>query len=174
MKKLFALFGLVIAFAMLPAVAMAAPPPAAQAVQHASSWSVVGKYVISFNCATCVPHNITISSSNRSSGAFSGFGAYAANPAYTWAVSGIVTGNQITMRILYTGLNAGYYVDLTGTIAPNGTMSGNATQSSGGQFTWMTTSGHATSCNKDRDESDRDKDDKRMLTRPNLRTSNRR
>lgn len=172
MKKLFALFGLIIAFALLPTVAMAAPPSASHSVQHVSSWSVVGRYVISFNCATCVPHNITINTYNKHTGVFSGYGTYAANPAYTWIVSGVVTGNQITMRILYTGIDAGYYVDLTGTIAPNGTMSGNATQSSGGQFTWLTTSGHAKSCGG-HDEFDRDKDDKKITTRPNLRMSHR-
>lgn len=154
MKKLFALLGLVVAFAMLPTVAMAAPPPAKpMAIQHEQSWTVKGNYVITFNCLTCVPHNITISTFNRHTGVFSGQGQYAANPAFTWVVSGKVTGNHITMRILYTGQDAGYYIDLTGTIARNGTMSGNATQSSGGSFTWMSTSGHTKSCD-DRDRFD--------------------
>jgi hypothetical protein len=151
MKKLFALFGLMALFALVPTVVSAAPVHNNQVVQHTQEWNPVGNYVISFNCATCVPHNLKITSFNRHTGAFSGYGALASNPVYTWTVSGMVSGNQISMRILYTGVNAGYYVDLSGTIARNGTMSGIATQSSGGSFTWMTTRGHAW--------SDRDRDD---------------
>lgn len=141
MKKLFALFGLMVAFATLPNIAMAAPPPTSQSVQRVAAWNLVGSYVINFDCSTCVPHNITINSYNPYTGAFSGYGTYAANPAFTWTVSGVVSGGQITMRILYTGQGAGYYVDLIGTIATNGAMSGNATDSSGQQFGWVTTSG---------------------------------
>ncbi len=142
MRKLLALLGLVAVFALLPTVTMAAPPPVSQAVQRVPAWNLVGSYVISFSCATCVAHNITINSYNPYTGVFSGYGVYAANPAYTWTVSGVVTGNQIAMRILYTGQGAGYYVNLIGTITPSGSMSGTATDSSGAQFSWVTSSGH--------------------------------
>lgn len=136
MKKLFALFGLMLVFTLMPSVAMATPPPSSPSFQHIPARTIKGDYVITFNCMTCVPHNITISSYNRMTGVFSGYGAYALNPAYTWNVSGTVTGTQITMQILYTGIGAGYRVDLTGTIARNGTMSGVADDSNGGHFPW--------------------------------------
>lgn len=141
MKKLFALLGFIAAFTLLPTIVMADEPPNAGVVHRVSAWNLVGPYVINFNCPTCVLHNITITSYNPYTGAFNGYGTYVANPAYTWTISGNVVGNAVTMRILYTGQDAGYYVSLSGTIAANGTMSGMATDSSGGQFSWLTTSG---------------------------------
>ncbi len=152
MKKLFALFGLIAVFTLLPTAASAAPVHHNnQVVQHARAWNLVGNYVINFNCVTCVPHDIKISSYNHHTGVFSGYGALATNPAYTWTISGAVSGNQITMRILYTGTGAGYYVDLVGAVARNGNMSGNATDSPGDSFTWVAVRGHA---DKDRDRDD--------------------
>lgn len=164
MKKLLALFGLVVAFALLPIPTMAVAPPSHHAVQRVPAWNLVGSYVITFNCPTCVPHNITITSYNPYTGVLSGDGTYAANPAYTWTVSGKVTGNAIAMQILYTGQGAGYHVDLTGTIAANGTMSGWATDSSGGQFSWVTTSGLVRSY-RNHGEFVSDQDDKRYAAR---------
>ena len=76
--------------------------------------------------------------------AFEGYGHYVSDPSYTWTVTGNVVGDTVNFHILYTGTNAGYYVDAVGTIADDGTMSGtwsNPTQSG----TWSSKAGHATS-----------------------------
>jgi hypothetical protein len=79
-------------------------------------------------------------------GTFSGAGGYPAGSAPYTAVgqtpetiTGQVTGNTITFTTTYTGpFNPGYSVTVSGTIAPDGSMSG-ATP-----FEWHTTSGNAT------------------------------
>lgn len=138
MKKLFAVLGLIAAFTLLPTVTVgAAPPPGpAGAVERVPAWNLVGNYTVTFNCATCVAHTITIKSYNPHTGVFSGYGAYAANPAYTWSVAGSLIGNKITMKIVYTGQNAGYTVTLGGAVSVGGVASGMATDSSGASFGW--------------------------------------
>jgi hypothetical protein len=146
MRKLFALLGLIAAFTVLPTTMTAAVAPQVPggAVQRTPAWNPVGLYVINFGCASCVPHNITITTYNPYTGIFSGYGAYALNPAFTWTVSGSLVGTHVTMHILYTGQDAGYYINLTGAVAANGTMSGSATDASGDTFTWHTVSGTVT------------------------------
>jgi hypothetical protein len=55
-----------------------------------------------------------ISTYDPITGAFGGTGYYTADPSYTWAVTGTVTGNDVIFTIVYTG-NPGYTVDSTGT-----------------------------------------------------------
>ncbi len=171
MKKLFALLGLIFAFATLPTITTAVAPPANRAVQRVAAWNLIGNYVIDFSCSSCVPHNITISSYNPYTGVFSGYGTYSANPAFKWTVTGMVTGSQITMKILYTGQDAGYYVNMTGLIAANGVMSGSAIDRSGDQFTW-TASGIVKSY-KNHGQFVSHQDDKRMAAHSDFGMPNR-
>ncbi|MEK7535417.1 MAG: hypothetical protein AAB590_00155 [Patescibacteria group bacterium] len=114
-----------------------------------SDWDLTGTYTVEFTCVTnCVgiyPHSMTIDSMDVVTGTFSGDGYYIPNPTYTWDLSGTSTDSDLIAHILYTGTGAGYYVDLVGTIAGDGTLSGVATSSANQTFTWETTSGMATS-----------------------------
>lgn len=113
------------------------------------SWDLTGTYTIVFTCTSgCsgdYPHTMEVNVMDLGTGDFSGTGYYNPNNAYTWDVTGTVSGSSVSpFHILYTGLNAGYYVDLTGTINGDGSMSGTATSSSSQTFDWVTTSGAAT------------------------------
>lgn len=77
------------------------------------------------------------------SGDFLGTGFYKADPAYTWDVSGNVTGDAVSFYIDYTGSNPSYWVDAWGIIAPDGSMSGDAV-APGQTATWFTPAGSAT------------------------------
>jgi len=106
-------------------------------------WSVVGDWTLSFlYLGSSYLHDMTVTL-QQIGGAFEGYGHYVPDPDYTWAVTGNVVGDIVSFHILYTGKNAGYYVDAVGTIATDGTMSGtwsNPAQSG----TWSSTAGVAT------------------------------
>lgn len=112
----------------------------------ATSWDITGTYTIAFTCTSgcsgTYPHTMTVDVVDLFNGTFSGYGNYNINPAYTWVVTGTVIDSAITFYIDYTGLNPSYYVNVTGTVAGDGTMSGTAT-APGQTFTWSTTSGAA-------------------------------
>jgi hypothetical protein len=59
-------------------------------------------------------------------GAFSGWGYYNANPAYTWILTGTESGADVSFHIDYTGNNPNYYVDAVGTLSNLVYMSGDA------------------------------------------------
>ena len=134
------LAGTITAFLLLVApTAGATSPPRTQ------TWDMQGVNTIDFVCsAVCVepavPHLINITWQDWLTGAFSGTGYYTEDPTYTWTVTGQVTGDTVAMHILYTGTNAGYYVDAVGTIDSSGHLSGTATDSIGQPFTWNATS----------------------------------
>lgn len=93
-------------------------------------WLVLGTY----------EHDLTIDVQNPD-GSFSGYGGYPAGGPYltTETITGQVTGNQITFTTVYAGpYNPGYTANVSGTIALDGTMSGNS------PWEWHTTSGNAT------------------------------
>jgi hypothetical protein len=120
---------------------LAAPMSASALTQ----FNLVGTYTINFHVVDDgnYPHSMMINKMDLNTGDFSGTGNYNVNPSYTWTVTGNLTGSNVTFHILYTGSNAGYYVDATGTVAADGTMSGTAASGSGQQFTWTTTNGKA-------------------------------
>ena len=109
-------------------------------------WDLTGTYTIVFSCTSgCSgdwPHTMNIESMNLVSGDFSGTGHYNSIPAYTWDVTGSVSGSSIEFEVAYTGLNPGYTVNATGTINRDGSLSGDAT-GPGQIFTWASTSGKA-------------------------------
>jgi len=93
-------------------------------------------------------HDMVIDTQNPD-GTFSGTGCwpagsspypYTAPPAETTEIiTGQVTGNQITFTTTYGGpYNTGYTANVSGTIASDGTMSGNI------PWEWHTTDGHVT------------------------------
>jgi hypothetical protein len=107
-------------------------------------WNVKGDYTIDYTLTNdgTYSHVYTIDTVNRFTGDFSGTGHYVPDPSYTEVITGKVTGSNIVFHVLYTGSNAGYTVDATGTIADDGTLSGTAT-GPGQTFTWVASSGKA-------------------------------
>ncbi len=51
-----------------------------------------------------------------------------------------MNGSGVEFNVLYTGINAGYYVDATGVINNDGTLAGTAISSSGQTFTFASSS----------------------------------
>ncbi|MFA4873373.1 MAG: SdrD B-like domain-containing protein [Patescibacteria group bacterium] len=93
----------------------------------AGGWDITGTWSLTLNAgATPYVHSMTVNSFNPATGAFSGTGFWIANPAYTWNVTGTVSGSTISYHVVYTGINAGYSFDATGTIAPDGLSMGGA------------------------------------------------
>jgi len=98
-------------------------------------WLVLGTY----------EHDLVITTQNPD-GTFSGTGGYPTghNPynlpgETTETITGQFVGDQISFTTTYAGLyNPGYSVTVSGTIAPDGTMSGTS------PWEWHTTAGHAT------------------------------
>ncbi|KPJ55005.1 hypothetical protein AMJ47_03030 [Parcubacteria bacterium DG_72] len=118
---------LLFTFAALPTVA-------AWDVTGTYTWLVLGTY----------SHDLVIGTQNAD-GTFLGTGGYPSgsspytNPGQTpETITGQVTGDQITFTTTYAGpYNPGYSVTVSGTIASDGTMSGNS------PWEWHTTSGAA-------------------------------
>jgi len=98
-------------------------------------WLVLGTY----------EHDMVITTQNPD-GTFSGTGGYPAGSfpydllgETSETITGQFIGNQITFTTTYFGpYNPGYSVTVSGTIAPNGTMSGTS------PWEWHTTAGNAT------------------------------
>ena len=73
------------------------------------------------------PHHLTVTGINvtgLNSYTFTGHGSYDPDQSYTWNATGSVSGSTLSMHILYTGTQAGYYLDFTGTINPDGSVTG--------------------------------------------------
>ena len=109
------------------------------------SWDVTGTYTIVFSCTSVCsgdyPHTMEVDVMSLDTGDFTATGI-GINDLKTWTATGTVTGDAFLMNIDYD-INS-YFVDLDGTIAPGGAMSGTAISSSGQTFTWETTAGTAT------------------------------
>ena len=77
-------------------------------------------------------------------GDFEGVGGYPAGGPYsvTWEMEGNVDGDDVEFYIDYDGSN--YYIEATGTIAPDGSMSGTCETPQGSPYNWLTISGFAT------------------------------
>lgn len=137
MKKLLNMFaGLSL---LLTPLAFAVP---AQAV--GTTWDVTGSYVVSFDGFN---HDMILAQNNL--GDVTGSGGYLAGNPYTYAwtiTSGTVVGDAINLTIDYTLGAPGTTMQMAGTIAPNGTMSGvwNDNYNGGARVgTWTTVSGVA-------------------------------
>ncbi len=106
-------------------------------------WNVVGTY--KWLVLDTYEHDMVITNQN-SDGTFSGIGGYPARgfpyggaDQTTETITGKVIGNQITFTTTYAGpYNPGYTATVSGTIAPDGLMSGTS------PWEWHTTAGAAT------------------------------
>jgi len=134
MKKIFV--NLAIVATLVAPLAIALPATAA-----VPNWDITGTWNLDFDLGGGhYLHTMTVSTFNTATGAFSGTGVYSADPSYTWTVTGTVSGYDVAYHILYTGMNAGYTVDTTGTIAPGGaSMSGNWASNASQSGTWVGT-----------------------------------
>ncbi|MDQ3076263.1 MAG: hypothetical protein M3Q34_04000 [bacterium] len=121
----------------------------AQAV--APAWDTSGSYVVGFQLtgsSDVYSHDMTLVQ-NSSGSITSGNGGYPAGGPHTfaWTVSsGVVTGNVINLTSAYTLGAIGTTTHMTGTISPDGSMSGTWDDNYGGGSrtgTWSTTSGSA-------------------------------
>lgn len=111
-------------------------------------WDVTGAYTVAFNLTndpTLYVHDMNLSQSGSN---VTGTGGYPAGGpySYSWHVtSGTVTGNTLSLTVLYDTGATGTVMNMTGTIAPNGTMSGTWSDDFGGSRTgdWSTKTGSA-------------------------------
>ncbi len=108
--------------------------------EYEGDWtSLIGDWVLEFDyLGSPYIHDMTIVDD-----IFIGTGGYPTGGPYstTWTVEGTLSGDNVDFRIEYDG--SSYYVEATGTIAPDGSMSGtwsNASQAG----TWSSSSGMAT------------------------------
>ena len=110
--------------------------------------SLIGSYkyigICTSLCTGEFVHTMNITNENIDTsgiGTFSGSGYFDADTNTTWNVAGSVNyiNKTVSFHIVYTGSNAGYTADSTGTIAPDGTMAGTGTTSQGQTATWTLT-----------------------------------
>ncbi len=66
------------------------------------------------NCGGTFVHTLFIRTWDMASGAVTGDGADTGDPRYTWTMTGTIAGQSPMMRLVYTGLNPGYVVNMTG------------------------------------------------------------
>src|SRR5205814_4492030 len=111
-------------------------------------WNISGTHNIVFTTPDTSTYSHTMNVTNlvalsNTSTSFSGTGTYDADPSYTWTVTGTVAGNAVSFHIVYTGTGAGYFVNGSGTIASDGSISGTALDSNGLSLTWTMPAGSA-------------------------------
>ncbi len=115
------------------------------------AWNVNGSYTFNFMLTgdpTVYTHDATISNENAA-GNYNISGGYPAGGPYqfAWAGTGHLSGNTVTNSIDYSAGAPGTHMDMTGTVAPDGTMSGTWSDNYNGgnrTGTWSTASGAAT------------------------------
>lgn len=86
---------------------------------------IVGTWNLNFVYGGNYQHTLIIDSYDYDSGNFTGTGFYNSNMSYTWLATGNISGANITLHIVYTGINAGYTVNATGILSPSETITGN-------------------------------------------------
>lgn len=91
-----------------------------------SNWELNAPRQITFSCGgTDFAHTLN-TISNESNGDLSGTGYYNPDHSYTWDMDGNITGDHIDLTIVYTGINSGYTLNLTGNINADGSISGDS------------------------------------------------
>jgi len=120
--------------------------PKAEAITPTPNWNVTGSYVFNFNYQTVdYAHNVSLSQTGYQ---VTGTGSH---NAYAWNITtGQVNGDTITLTAQYTATPDAVTplttMNITGTIAPDGSMSGDWSDNyQGGERTgtWMTGYGNA-------------------------------
>lgn len=87
-------------------------------------WTLQAPTSIDFSCGGGTYSHTLDTVTNNSDGSFTGTGHYNADNSYTWNITGNISGDNITFTVVYTGTNAGYTLNATGTIASDGSISG--------------------------------------------------
>lgn len=120
----------------------------AKVVRVAGPWDLTGECEIAYTGTNIAPgpyvHTYDIAAIDLSTGDFSGTGFYNPNHLYTEDITGNVTGSTIEFHVMYTGINAGYYVNAEGVITDDGYLEGSATSSAGQTFDFASSSSCAT------------------------------
>lgn len=107
-------------------------------------WDLTGTYIVYWGGNR---HQMVVDNMDLVTGEFSGHGTFLDAPGYFWTMTGHLDGYSFNFRIVYTETLPGYYVDTTGTVAPDGSLSGSGVSSIGENFTFHSTSGAATKNN---------------------------
>lgn len=111
-------------------------------------WNVNGAYTIDYEYQTGHYLHDAVIANQTPNGNYDISGGYPAGGSHTyaWNGTGNVSGTSITNSVDYSLGAVGTHMDMTGTIAPNGTMSGTWTDDNGGPRagSWTTASGAAT------------------------------
>ena len=87
-----------ILFAAVFSVSMAMPGIASANTNLVGTWNYTG--YCTGNCSGTWLHTMNITSFDPSTGAFSGYGYYNANPNYTWNVTGTLVGSNISFKFV--------------------------------------------------------------------------
>ena len=107
----------ILTIAVLAAFIFSATATSAAMEFVSDDWKIEGEHSIVFTCGGGEYHHTLTDG-------FPGPGVYDSNSAYTWNMTGDITGNIITFNILYTGIGAGYTLNGVGTISPDGSIFG--------------------------------------------------
>ncbi len=120
MKKISSLF---VALLLL---IMSSLPAWAQTERVSGTWALTAPRSLDFVCEGYTFNHMlnTVTNNTPSVGLFTGTGYYIPNQNLTWDVNGTIIGDAITFHVVYTGIGAGTVYNLTGTIAPDGSISG--------------------------------------------------
>ncbi len=110
-------------------------------------WNVTGEWNLTFMFSgSPYNHDMTVNFQNMHTGIFSGTG-HSNKDSSIWDIqaTSIVSGDNITLDLIYTGVNAGYTVHATGMIDSNGAIINGTWSSSASQSgTWSSITGQAT------------------------------
>jgi hypothetical protein len=140
MKKLISLFSLIAFIFAFSAV---------KASAVAQNWNLAGNWKIDFAVdGSGYDANLYDLTLTQSGDVLSGLGQYPSpSPyAYAWTVTGAISGDSFTLVDTYTQGAVGTVMNMTGTVALDGTISGSWNDNYGGyrSGTWKTNSGTAT------------------------------
>lgn len=117
--------------------------PFASAIAANPNWNVTGNYVVTFTLGGDFAHDVSLT--QDAAGNVTGTGGFPAGGPHTstWHVtSGTVSGNDLSLTILYDTGTPGVVMHMTGTIASDGSLSGAWDDNAGGTVrngTWTTT-----------------------------------
>ena len=115
---------LIVGVASSAALFLFASPVLAKVDRVSGPWQLTAPQPIAFSCGGGTYDHTLLDVTDNSDGSFTGNGWYDANNSYTWNIDGNINVNAISFRLVYTGLNSGYTLNVTGTIAPDGSISG--------------------------------------------------
>lgn len=117
----------------------------AKAWSTSEKWNFEGNWELMFVLGGNYDHQMTITSQDMYTGAFSGTG-FSHTDGSTWDIQGTskVNGDTITLDLIYTGKNPGYTVHAVGNIGADGSITSGTWTSSGNQSgSWSSLSGKA-------------------------------